>query len=70
MSLTFNAVPQVEQVIVRQDGRWLGRLIRSAPGSPVWACRDLRKAMGGRALTVDGTMAEAEAQVRRILGAC
>lgn len=63
MNLTFHPVFAKEMVEVRDDGRWLGRLIRTHEGAPVWACRDLRAVLG-EALTVDGTMAQAQEEVR------
>ena len=68
MNLTFNPIPMPERVIVRDDDRYVGMLVRY-PGGPVWADQDLRKALGAP-LTEDGGMALAEGRVRHILGAC
>lgn len=68
MNLVFEPVFAKEMVVVRDGKRWLGRLIRTNDGDPVWADRDLKKVLGIE-LTVDGTMAEAQEQVRTILGA-
>ena len=38
MNLTFHPIFAKEVVEVRDGGRWVGRLIRTHEGAPVWAC--------------------------------
>ena len=64
--VTFSRIPNDDEVVVRRDNVFLGKLIRTGGQGPVWANRDLKSALG-RALTVDSTMAEAQAEVVRIL---
>ena len=62
LGVDFQELHRVEEVSVRRHGAYLGRLLRTSAGGPVWADRALQGHIGG-ALTVDGTMAEARKAV-------
>ena len=64
--IVFNPIPHDEQVIVREDGEYRGKLIRTNGEGPIWANEDLRYALGGP-FTYDGHTNAACAEVERIL---
>ena len=64
--IVFNPIPHDEQIIVRMNGEYLGKLIRTGGAGPIWANEDLRYALG-TPFTFDGHTNAACAEVERIL---
>lgn len=46
MDITFHEIPQPLEIIVRQNGCYVGKLIRTNGDGPVWANRELLNAVG------------------------
>ena len=64
--IVFNPIPHDEQIVVRSNGKYVGKLIRTNRQGPIWANEDLRYALGAP-FTFDGHTNAACAEVERML---
>ena len=66
LGVEFRTLEPVEQVSVRRHGAYLGKLMRTNPGGPVWADAQLQQHIGG-SLSFDGPMDGARAAMLTML---
>ena len=62
LGVSFNVLEPPEVVAVRRHGEYLGHLIRTHAGGPVWADAALQRHIGGP-MTVDGPMRAARSRL-------